>query len=414
MKIENGRTYLVRENYDVNRTEHAAWWWDLARTEDGIAMLSMTTELSNHYETWFFEIPLYKQLSAKVESLMSNENVKAIILLLDSPGGDVSGLFECADAIWNMHEEKPIYACINGGMACSAAYLLAASTGKIYATETSEIGSCGVMCTAVNSDGYWEKQGIKIKKFFSKNAKKKNLSPFSEEGAKTTQKSIDQIEDFYYERLSDYRGMDKEKCISDFGGGEVFFAAEALDRAMIDKVCTLDELLTEIRESITEQPVAPDANINFSSLQKEDEGGLLMGEKPVLSREEISAALKDYPDLFEPYLEAGAEKERKRIAELNAVRSECTAAIIDKALEEKKSLADISEELISAYKAENDRLNGRVKEMEDKLAVFEPIKNQAENTQEVKIPAGASADRTAEQKGYEAAITVFGGKEEVK
>ena len=64
MKIENGRTYLVRENYDVNRTEHAAWWWDLARTEDGIAMLSMTTELSNHYETWFFEIPLYKQLIA--------------------------------------------------------------------------------------------------------------------------------------------------------------------------------------------------------------------------------------------------------------------------------------------------------------------------------------------------------------
>ena len=180
MKIDSGRTYLVRDNYDVNFAEYDAWYWGRTMTEDGIAILSMTTELSNHYRSFIFELPLYKELSALIEAFANDDDVKAAVILLDSPGGDVSGLFECADAIWKMHGEKPLYACINGGMACSAAYLIAASTGRIYATGTSEIGSCGVMCTAVNKDGYWEKQGIKIKTFFSKNAKTKNRSPFTE------------------------------------------------------------------------------------------------------------------------------------------------------------------------------------------------------------------------------------------
>lgn len=409
MKINNGKTYLVRENFDVNTAEERAWWWGYKDTDDGIALISATTALGNHYQMFFFEVPLYKQLSALIERAVNSEDIKAVVLLLDSPGGDASGLFECADAIWAMSDEKPIYACVNGGMACSAAYLIAASTGNIYATETSEIGSCGVMSTAVSNEAYWEKQGIKIKKFFSKNAKKKNLSPFSKEGEESLQKSIDQIEDFYFERLSKYRGIEKEKCISDFGGGEVFFGQEALGRGMIDHVCSLDELLTEIREKLSEEKNESDGINHINTLDRGNNGGLSMGEK-ALTREQVISALKEYPDVFESYLEAGAEKERKRIAELNAVRSECTAAIIDKALEEKKSLSDISGEIISAYKAETDRLNEKVKECEMKLAAFEPIKNQAENSQHVKTPTGEK-ELSAMEEGIKAARTAFGIKE---
>ena len=165
----------------------------------------------------------------------------------------------------------------------------------------------------------------------------------------------------------------------------------------------------EIREKLSEERNESDGINHINTLDRGNNGGLSMGEKS-LTREQVISALKEYPDVFESYLEAGAEKERKRIAELNAVRSECTAAIIDKALEEKKSLSDISGEIISAYKAENDRLNEKVKECEKKLAAFEPIKNQAENSQHVKTPADETK-LSAMEEGIKAARTAFGIKE---
>lgn len=419
-KMNNRGLYLVRENYDANILEHTAWFWESTVSEDGIAVLGVTQPLSNHKKCFFFEIPEYKELSSRIERFVNNPEIKAIVVLLDSPGGAASGLFECADAIWAMHEEKPIYACVNGGMACSAAYLIAASTGHIYATETSEIGSCGVMCTAEDDTGYWEKQGVRFKTFFSKHAKKKNLSPFSEEGGKALQKSLDQTEDFYFTRLGTYRGMDKDECISGFGGGEVFFSGEALERGMIDKIATLDELLSEIRRAIADEDTNPDYvnPLISSSLEEEGDGGLSM-EKKNLSDEQsrLLSELKSNPTLLASLMQDAVAGERKRVSELNAVRSECTAAIIDKALSEGSGLSDIAPDLVAAYKAENEKLAARVKELEAKVSAFDPIKKQAENSQEVKVPAGMAQEggKSAVEEGRNAALTAFGvGRKEAR
>lgn len=331
-------------------------------SETGIALVAVTGP--SHSSCSFWGAGTYTQLASRIESLIADERVKSVVLAINSPGGDVNGLFECCSYLAKAKETKPIHAHVTG-MCCSAAFAIASSCTDISATDTSEIGSVGVYAEAWDDSEWMKKNGILTKIFRSRNAEKKNQSPFSEEGAADLQAKLDYYEDCFYSILSEGRGMEKEKCVENFGHGSVFMASEALKRNMIDSIQSYDELInTLLASSETDEEEAEGDNMDITAMSAEER------------KTAFEALVQAEPSLLNEVEGRVRANERERISALNAERNESNAAIIDKAIAEGTELSAIAMDL---YKAEKEASAKRAEEAKN-LAL---IHTQAENTQEV-------------------------------
>ncbi|HGH4634991.1 TPA: S49 family peptidase, partial [Enterobacter bugandensis] len=85
----------------------------------------------------------YNGVIARLQQAMSDPGVDGILLDMDTPGGMVSGAFDCADIIARMRDIKPVWALAND-MNCSAGQLIASSASRRLVTQTARTGSIGV------------------------------------------------------------------------------------------------------------------------------------------------------------------------------------------------------------------------------------------------------------------------------
>ena len=376
------RVLALKEGYYASVEERqrclAESWGVCTNPETGLAVISVSGATSAS----FYGPGTYSRLRATVESLLSDDGVKAICIEINSPGGDVNGLFECCEYISNAKEEKPIHAHVTG-LCCSAAYAIAASCTDISATETSEIGSVGVYSVAMDFSEAEKKAGILTRIFRSKNAENKNKSAFSEEGAKERQERIDFYEDCFYTVLSEGREMDREKCIDLFGHGDVFLAVDALERNMIDNVASYDEWINKLTSSDEEEDEGDDMDITKMTAE----------EKEAV----FKALVADNPSLLAEAEGAARENERTRMNGLFALRTEDNKDIVDKAIAEGGNADSIMGDLYRAEKERADRLAAE-------KANLDMIRTEAEAGQDLpdlKNPMpddlGAKADRIAER-----------------
>ena len=89
-----------------------------------------------------------------------------MLLDVDSPGGEVGGLFDLADEVFSVREKKPCYAIANDE-AFSAAYALASSAHRLFVTSTGGVGSVGVIAIHMDQSGWDEKVGRKYTAVFA-------------------------------------------------------------------------------------------------------------------------------------------------------------------------------------------------------------------------------------------------------
>ena len=354
------RVLALKEGYYASVEERqrclAESWGVCTNPETGLAVISVSGVTSAS----FYGPGTYSNLRATVEGLLSDDGIKAICVEINSPGGDVNGLFECCEYISNAKEEKPIHAHVTG-LCCSAAYAIAASCTDISATETSEIGSVGVYSVAIDTSEAEKKAGILTRIFRSKNAENKNKSAFTEEGAKERQERIDFYEDCFYTVLSEGRAMDREKCIDLFGHGDVFLAVDALERNMIDNVASYDEWINKLTSSDEEEDEGEDMDITKMTAEEKSEV--------------FKALVADNPSLLAEAEEKARVNERERVMGLMAQKCEANAEIIDKAITDGNGLKDIALELYEVEKKKAEELSAKVSD---------PIALQAESTQDLK------------------------------
>jgi signal peptide peptidase SppA len=86
----------------------------------------------------------YDGIRQNFMTAMTDPEVKAIMLDVDSPGGEVSGCFDLVDAIYNARGKKPIWSILNES-AYSAAYAIASAADRIIVPRTGGTGSIGVI-----------------------------------------------------------------------------------------------------------------------------------------------------------------------------------------------------------------------------------------------------------------------------
>lgn len=190
----------------------------------------------------------YTQL---LNAAYANPNVVGAILLMDSPGGQLSGTPSFYDAVRN--PIKPTGVVINEGMIASAAYWIACGADFIYASQKSDsIGSIGVFVRLRDARQAMENAGIKSWEVYSDRSPEKNL-PVREalDGKPELLKAeLNKAADLFRAAVEAGRG-DKLKPATDkvdVFKGAMFSADEAIDLGLIDGFGDLYSAIEKIYE----------------------------------------------------------------------------------------------------------------------------------------------------------------------
>jgi signal peptide peptidase SppA len=171
--------------------------------------------------------------------------VKGIALNIDSPGGEVAGAEELAQAIYDARDKVPIIAYVSGAGA-SAAYWLASAAHKIVVEPTAILGSIGVQWATVDTTAAQEKKGVKTFKFVSSQSPMKNADPGTEDGANHIQAAVDAQAQVFVETVARNRGVAIETVLNDFGKGGIFVGQQAIDAGLADSIGSFETVLAEL------------------------------------------------------------------------------------------------------------------------------------------------------------------------
>lgn len=199
------------------------------QVQDGTANISITGPLmarSNPLMSHFGMVHTgYDEIKQNLEAAELDPNVKNIVLNVDSPGGQADGLFEVTGAIKSL--SKPSVAV--AGHAASAAYAIAAATGRIQARgAASSFGSIGVA-----ADFSVDEKTVTIT---STNAPDKRPDIKTEEGKSVIRDQLDSMHELFVSDIGSSRGVSSEEINKGFGKGRSFLAKEARSRGMIDDI----------------------------------------------------------------------------------------------------------------------------------------------------------------------------------
>jgi protease-4 len=173
-----------------------------------------------------------------------SRNIAGLLYMMDTPGGQVSGLQTLADEIKAV--EKPTVGFIDDGMLCSAGMWLGSACDYLYASHKTDIvGSIGVMCSFRDFTEYYEKLGIKSHEIYAPQSKDKNLD-FRE----ALEGNYDKIEaelkvlaDEFISAVKSNRGDRLNTSVEDPFTGKTWFADKAVEMGLIDGICTLDQAI---------------------------------------------------------------------------------------------------------------------------------------------------------------------------
>jgi len=181
-------------------------------------------------------------LNELIEKAFEPKNLKAVCLAISSPGGMPVQAELIAARIMQLSVEKkvPVYSFVED-VAASGGYWLACAGEEIYASESSIIGSIGVIYTGFGLHKVMEKLGLE-RRIYTQGTKKSILDPFLPEKADDV-KLIKKLQNQIYDHFVSYvKGRRKDKLTqsdSILFTGEFWAGKTALDYGLIDGIDNL-------------------------------------------------------------------------------------------------------------------------------------------------------------------------------
>lgn len=173
---------------------------------------------------------------SQIENLKNYQNIKGILLIIDSPGGTLGASVEIADIIKDLNESIPVVAYVQGTMA-SGSYYAGMYANTIVANRGSMIGSIGVIFNGYNIKDLMDKIGIKSQSLAA--GEFKEAGTFTREWSQKEKEYLNKLLNQQYEMfitdVSNARNLDPDNYKS-FAEGKIFSAYEALNLGLIDMV----------------------------------------------------------------------------------------------------------------------------------------------------------------------------------
>jgi len=184
------------------------------------------------------ECAYVKDIKETLKKAEESPSVKAIILEINSGGGEVIASRELMEAIRDF--KKPIIAKIDE-IAASGAYYVASAADEIVADKHSIIGGIGVIMVIHHYYGLYEKLGINVTVI--KSGKEKDIGspyrPMTEEERKELKEMIDSIYEDLLLDISRNRNMDLD-YLRDIADGSIYLGKDAKDLGLVDEIGNME------------------------------------------------------------------------------------------------------------------------------------------------------------------------------
>ncbi len=180
----------------------------------------------------------------KLRAAMNDPFVKAIVLLVDTPGGTVSGTEALAADVRKAAKKKPVYVHIED-LCCSAGYWVASQATRIFAENATTMGGCiGTYAVVDDWSKAYEEAGIKthlIKAGEFKGAGVEGTEVTAEQ-LREWQREVNELNEQFVRGVAKGRGV-AISTAKDWADGRVFVAGDMLEKGLIDGIQSLDATL---------------------------------------------------------------------------------------------------------------------------------------------------------------------------
>lgn len=343
----------------------------LSRTVSGVAVIDCFGELVHRKGDMdaLSGLTSYGEIEDALDAAMEDQAVGSIVLNIDSPGGEVAGVFELADRIRAATASKPIVAYAHE-LAASAAYLLASACSAIYTTQAGTLGSVGVVMAHLDQSGADAKSGYKVTHLYAGAHKVDGSphSPLTDDARAELQAHVDQLYAIFAGKVAEFRGLALEQIVST--EARVFIGSKAVEAGLADGIVSADALLAgmtrggAIAASLQGGPMARKAKLEASTRPAAEDTAAAFpppdegqdeDEEEDEPEDNADAVAAKFPKSAAALRAEGATQERARIAALEGLALPGHEALLKKAISEGMTEAQFALEQTKAEKSNPGR-----------------------------------------------------------
>jgi protease-4 len=214
---------------------------------DNIAIVSLRGIMLKSYPYASSYVASSAHVRAAIKAARLDESIDHIVIMSDTPGGDVRGMHELGDEITAAAQSKNVVVQIEGTLA-SAGYHVAVGANAIYASHRmNSVGSIGVRTALWDTAEMYENAGIKVIKVDTGEHKSTGLEgvPITEPQVAEVQRVVDQLYAEFLAVIIAGRGI-TEKELKPLADGRSWFAYEAEGFGLIDAIQPLETTLASL------------------------------------------------------------------------------------------------------------------------------------------------------------------------
>lgn len=193
----------------------------------------------------------YEGLRQQLRAAIANPLVERIVLDIDTPGGSAVGAFELAADIRQMSLIKPITGIVNF-MAYSGGYLIGAACTELVVSQTSGVGSVGVIASHMERSKQLETAGVKVTTVYA-GAHKNDLSPnepLTDQSIRVLNDLVQESYQLFTGAVSVYRGMSIEAVRATEAG--LYRGQAAITIGFADRLQTPQDAVDDLARAVAQ------------------------------------------------------------------------------------------------------------------------------------------------------------------
>ena len=216
-----------------------------------------------------------EQFGDAFRSVVADEDVKAIVMDVDSPGGSVHGTAELARQIFDARGRKPIIAIANS-LAASGSLWIGSQADEFVITPGGLVGSIGIVAEHVDASAHEEKEGFKTTLVSTSKFKTEGnpFEPLSDDARRHMESVMAGFHTMFVGDVARGRGVTVDKVEEDFGQGRVMGAKAAVKAGLVDRIATFEQVLARLsatpdtaqRVEAQAEPLSPEARARSERL----------------------------------------------------------------------------------------------------------------------------------------------------
>lgn len=188
-------------------------------------------------------------ITKALRTAAEDSEIKAVVLAVDSPGGEVTA----SDILWNevkkVREKKPVVAAMTS-MGASGAYYLSCGANWIVANDTTFTGSIGVIIQSLNYQGLFEKVGLDAVVFKS-GAFKDMLSgsrKMTPEEKAYVEGMVQQVYGRFLDIVANARNLPAGELREGLADGRILTGRDAKEAGLVDQLGYMEDAFDKARE----------------------------------------------------------------------------------------------------------------------------------------------------------------------